>query len=61
MPPNLLAASKDVKREADTGTPCSWRPAPALVRTFPVSLEDFINQHYMPWPEQMALPLRRVA
>jgi hypothetical protein len=27
----------------------------------PASLEDFIDQHRMLWPEQLALPLRRVA
>ena len=27
----------------------------------PAALEDFIDQHRMPWPEQLALPLRRTA
>lgn len=27
----------------------------------PAVLENFIDQHRMPWPEQLALPLRRVA
>jgi hypothetical protein len=25
------------------------------------ALEDFINQHRMPWPEQLALPLHQAA
>jgi hypothetical protein len=28
-------------------------------RDIPSALEDFIDQHGMPWPEQLALPLRR--
>jgi hypothetical protein len=27
----------------------------------PAGLENFIDQHLMPWPEQLALPLRKVA
>jgi hypothetical protein len=27
----------------------------------PAALEDFIDQHRMPWPEQLLLPLREVA
>ena len=27
----------------------------------PADLEDFIDQHRMPWPEQLLLPLREVA
>jgi hypothetical protein len=27
----------------------------------PAALEDFIDQHRMPWPEQLALPLRQAA
>jgi hypothetical protein len=28
-------------------------------RDIPSALEDFIDQHRMPWPEQLPLPLRR--
>ena len=27
----------------------------------PTALESFVEQHRMPWPEQLALPLREVA
>jgi hypothetical protein len=30
-------------------------------RDIPTALEEFIDQHRMPWPEQLPLPLRRSA
>jgi hypothetical protein len=30
-------------------------------RDIPAALEEFIDQHCMPWPEQLRLPLRRTA
>jgi hypothetical protein len=30
-------------------------------RDIPTALEGFIEQHRMPWPEQLRLPLRRTA
>jgi hypothetical protein len=30
-------------------------------RDIPAPLEEFIDKHRMPWPEQLALPLRRAA
>ena len=30
-------------------------------RDVPSALQDFIDQHRMPWPEQLPLPLRRVS
>ena len=48
------------------GARCSEEIAEALVeacasdgRDIPSALEDFIDHHRMPWPEQLPLPLRR--
>jgi hypothetical protein len=30
-------------------------------RDIPAALEEFIDRHRMPWPEQLPLPLRRSA